>query len=85
MQRRRLLAKEIVMALILFVLVRVADAQLCLPPLISIQPTSSSTVCVGGVSTFSVVAVGLNLNYQWQVDDGSGLPIVQMERHLAES
>src|SRR5258706_35930 len=72
MQRERLLPKRIVMmALILATLVRVADAQLCLPPLISIQPTGGS-VCVGNVATFSVVAVGLNLNYQWQVDNGSG-------------
>src|ERR1700741_4896312 len=63
---------RIVMALTLATLVRVADAQLCIPPLISIQPTSSSTVCAGGVATFTVVAVGLNLNYQWQVDNGSG-------------
>src|SRR5258706_5380955 len=72
MQRERLLPKRIVMmALILATLVRVADAQLCFPPLISIQPAGGS-VCVGNVATFSVVAVGLNLNYQWQVDNGSG-------------
>src|SRR5258708_29064787 len=72
MQRRRILPKEILMALILVTLVRIADAQLCIPPLISLQPTSSSTVCAGGAATFTVVAVGLNLNYQWQVDSGSG-------------
>src|SRR5258705_13862108 len=71
MQRRRLLAKGIVTALILVALVRVADAQLCLPPIISTQPIGVS-VCNGGVTTFAIVAVGLNLNYQWQVDSGSG-------------
>src|SRR6267154_5653699 len=71
MQRRRLLANGIVTALILVALVRVADAQLCLPPIISTQPIGVS-VCNGGVTTFAIVAVGLNLNYQWQVDRGSG-------------
>src|SRR5882762_10335513 len=71
MQRRRLLANGIVTALILVALVRVADAQLCLPPIISTQPIGVS-VCNGGVTTFAIVAVGLNLNYQWQVDSGSG-------------
>ena len=49
----------------------VANAQICVPPLISIQPANKS-ICVGEVSTFAVVAVGLNLSYQWQVDEGSG-------------
>src|SRR5882672_9492532 len=72
MQLERILPKKIVMALMLATLVKIADAQLCLPPIISIQPPTNGTVCIGGVTTFSVVAVGLNLNFQWQVDNGSG-------------
>ena len=42
------------------------------PPLITAQP-QSQTVCAGNTATFSVVATGTGLSYQWQVstDDGS--------------
>src|SRR6185295_7840669 len=71
MQLKSLLAKGIVLALILGIGVQVAQAQLCVPPLISTQPVGVS-VCNGNVATFVVVGVGLNLSYQWQVDNGSG-------------
>src|SRR5882762_7763644 len=53
MNMRRILLREIVLALILLTLV--ADAQLGVPPLISIQPTTS-TVCGGsrGQTTASI-------------------------------
>ena len=38
---------------------------------ISIQP-ESTTVCEFGEAEFSVMASGSNIQYQWQVDDGSG-------------
>src|SRR6478609_7338334 len=65
------LLKGIMMALILGMVFRVANAQICVPPLISTQPIGVS-ICNGSVTTFTVVGVGLNLNYQWQVDSGSG-------------
>jgi len=71
MQQKKLLSRTIVLALVLGTLVRVANAQLCIPPLISTQPVGIS-ICNGNVATFAVVGVGLNLNYQWQVDSGSG-------------
>lgn len=40
------------------------------PPTITSQP-SESTICVGGNTSFSVVANNA-VNYQWQVDTGSG-------------
>jgi len=39
--------------------------------LIATQPVSQ-TLCAGGSATFSVTATGTALNYQWQVNSGSG-------------
>src|SRR5258706_13749685 len=64
-------SKRTELALILILIAGLANAQLCLPPIISTQPTGGN-VCIGGTATFAVIAVGLNLNYQWQVDNGSG-------------
>lgn len=41
------------------------------PPSITTQPSNISIVA-GNNATFSVSANGTNLNYQWQVDSGSG-------------
>jgi len=40
-------------------------------PSITTQP-SSSTICAGSNTSFSVVASGTGLSYQWQVDQGFG-------------
>lgn len=40
-------------------------------PFIIIGP-SSSVVCANTATTFSVIATGTSLTYQWQVNDGSG-------------
>ncbi|MBS1689573.1 MAG: hypothetical protein JSS96_12675, partial [Bacteroidetes bacterium] len=40
-------------------------------PSITTQP-SSSTICAGSNTSFSVVASGTGLSYQWQVDQGLG-------------
>ncbi|MEM7107033.1 MAG: hypothetical protein AAF519_02320, partial [Bacteroidota bacterium] len=40
-------------------------------PTITSQPMSQS-VCEGNSTSFSVVATGTSLNYQWQVDNGGG-------------
>ena len=38
---------------------------------ISQQP-ASQTICVGFATTFGIMASGLNLNYQWQINTGTG-------------
>lgn len=50
-----------------------ASAQLLVQtsPVINIQPVNT-TVCAGTSTNFSINAAGSNLNYQWQVDAGSG-------------
>ncbi len=40
-------------------------------PAISSSP-SASTICEGSNTTFSISASGTGINYQWQVDNGSG-------------
>ncbi|MBA3828281.1 MAG: T9SS type A sorting domain-containing protein [Taibaiella sp.] len=40
-------------------------------PIILTSP-ANKTVCAGGSTSFSVVAIGLGLSYQWQVDSGTG-------------
>ena len=46
-------------------------ALVCVPPSITSQP-SNAVACLGGNTSFSVVASGTGLTYQWQVDQGSG-------------
>ncbi|MFN8438763.1 MAG: hypothetical protein U0V72_14210 [Cytophagales bacterium] len=41
------------------------------PTVITSQPTNA-TMCLGSSATFTVVATGYNLQYQWQEDDGTG-------------
>ncbi len=41
------------------------------PPSVDVKPVNR-TVCEGGTTTFSLVASGSSLVYQWQVDDGHG-------------
>ncbi len=41
-------------------------------PAITTQPVDTVTVCAGTNATFSVVATGAGLTYQWQEDAGSG-------------
>lgn len=41
------------------------------PPVINTQPVSAS-ICNGANTSFSIVAVGTGLSYQWQVNTGSG-------------
>ena len=69
--KKELHPRRIVLALITNLIVLFANAQICVPPLISTQPTGGN-VCIGGTATIVVIAVGLNLNYQWQVNSGSG-------------
>jgi hypothetical protein len=71
MEQKTIRSKRVVLVFALTFLVWAANAQLCIPPVLSLQPTNS-TICVGDASVFAVVAVGLNLSYQWQVDEGSG-------------
>ncbi len=40
-------------------------------PVINTHPVSS-TICVGGVTSFDVSATGFGLTYEWQVDEGTG-------------
>jgi len=40
-------------------------------PVIAMQP-HDTTICTGGNASFSVAALGTNITYQWQVDDGNG-------------
>lgn len=51
--------------------VRTVPVTVYAPTAITSHPASAS-VCVGGTRTFTVVAAGGNLTYQWQVNDGSG-------------
>lgn len=71
MQQSPILSKRIGLALLLTIAAGFATAQICIPPLISTQPIGGN-VCAGGITSLGVMAVGLNLNYQWQVDNGSG-------------
>src|SRR5688572_22314969 len=67
-----LLKKKIVLTLILFACCWGVSAQLiCIRPVITIQPVSN-TACVGNISLFTVVSLGTNLSYQWQVNNGTG-------------
>jgi hypothetical protein len=36
------------------------------------QQPASQTICAGSATTFSITAGGLNLNYQWQINTGTG-------------
>jgi len=71
MQQNPILSKRVGLALLLTIIAGCTTAQICIPPLISTQPTGVS-VCAGGTTSLAVIAVGLNLRYQWQVDSGSG-------------
>ena len=71
MKMKTLLIKRIAISFILAFGCWTSAAQFCLRPIITVQPVSSS-VCVGGVALFAVVAVGTNLSYQWQVNSGIG-------------
>ena len=42
------------------------------PPVIITQPVASVTLCVGGGTSYTVVANGLGINYQWQVNTLGG-------------
>src|SRR6478735_10265164 len=64
-------ARNFTLAFLISFFATTTFAQICIPPVLSLQPVSN-TICVGNVSTFAVVSVGLNLSYQWQVDEGSG-------------
>ncbi|HMI66629.1 MAG TPA: hypothetical protein VK517_11355, partial [Cyclobacteriaceae bacterium] len=71
MQQNPILSKRVGLALLFTIIAGLVTAQICIPPLISTQPTGVS-VCAGGTTSLAVIAVGLNLRYQWQVDSGSG-------------
>jgi hypothetical protein len=43
----------------------------CVTPSITVHPVNASA-CVGANASFSVVALGAGLNYQWQIDQGGG-------------
>jgi hypothetical protein len=43
----------------------------CIPPSVTTQPNDATT-CSGGNASFTVVATGTNITYQWQVNIGSG-------------
>jgi hypothetical protein len=45
----------------------------CIPPSITTQPSALPAICAGApTSSYTVVATGDGLAYQWQVDTGSG-------------
>ncbi|MDO9184772.1 MAG: hypothetical protein Q7W13_02090 [Bacteroidia bacterium] len=43
----------------------------CTAPSITTNPISIS-VCVGTIANFSIISIGVNLTYQWQVNQGAG-------------
>ncbi|MES2398089.1 MAG: PKD domain-containing protein [Bacteroidota bacterium] len=51
--------------------VTVSTSSPCTPPGITMNPTPTS-VCAGNIASFSVMATGTNLTYQWQVNPGAG-------------
>jgi hypothetical protein len=42
------------------------------PPIITIEPAATTVTCANAPADISVVAIGANLAYQWQVDNGTG-------------
>ena len=50
-----------------------ASITMTITPGTSTGNPSNTTVCAGTNASFSVVAVGTNLSYQWQVNTGSGI------------
>ncbi len=71
MTRKITITRKTTLTFVFTILTWSAFAQICVPPVLSLQPVNN-TICIGDVSTFAVVSVGLNLSYQWQVDEGSG-------------
>ena len=44
------------------------------PPVIESQPLNSRNIQLGSDVTFTVLAVGLSLSYEWEFGDGTALP-----------
>ncbi|MBS1586438.1 MAG: T9SS type A sorting domain-containing protein [Bacteroidetes bacterium] len=42
------------------------------PPIITIEPSATTVTCANAPADISVVAIGANLAYQWQVNNGTG-------------
>ncbi|WP_217561768.1 S-layer homology domain-containing protein [Paenibacillus sp. GbtcB18] len=55
------------------------------PPVITLHPQSPLPVLEGNPASFSVMATGMGLTYQWQVDTGSGFLNLQGETNATLS